>query len=90
MFTLEIVRRIRDAKISTKVVVLSTRRDRKTVVEALRCGVNALSPQVRPARELLEAFEQILTVASTSRPQLERQLHFFRRKQAFLTIRWRR
>jgi DNA-binding NarL/FixJ family response regulator len=41
LFTLEIVRRVREADLPTKIVVLSTRRDRKTVVEALRCGVSA-------------------------------------------------
>jgi len=30
-----------DANLPTRIVVLSTERDRKTVVEALRCGVNA-------------------------------------------------
>src|SRR5262249_53407355 len=39
LFALEIVRRVREAGISTRMVILSTRRDRKTVVEALRCGV---------------------------------------------------
>src|SRR5579862_2341093 len=41
LFTLEVVRRIKEANLPTKIVVLSTRRDRKTVVEALRCGVSA-------------------------------------------------
>lgn len=71
LFTLEIVRRIRDANIRTKVVVLSTRRDRKTVVEALRCGVNAFLLKSAPARQLLEAFEQILDGGIYVSPQLE-------------------
>jgi two-component system response regulator DesR len=41
LFTLEVVRRVKQASLPTKMVVLSTRRDRKTVVESLRCGVNA-------------------------------------------------
>jgi DNA-binding response OmpR family regulator len=36
LFTLEIVRWVRDANLLTKIVVLSTRPDRKTVVEAPR------------------------------------------------------
>lgn len=71
MFTLEIVRRIREAKIPTKVVVLSMRRDRKTVVEALRSGVNAFLLKSAPASELLEAFEQILDGGIYVSPQLE-------------------
>jgi ActR/RegA family two-component response regulator len=38
LHTLELVRRVREASLSTRIVVLSMRRDRKTVVEALRCG----------------------------------------------------
>src|SRR3984885_14264479 len=56
LYTLEIVRRFRDAKIPTKVEVLSARRDRKTVVEALRCGVNAFLLKSAPASQMLEAF----------------------------------
>jgi DNA-binding NarL/FixJ family response regulator len=40
LLTMEIVRKVREANIPTKIVVLSMRRDRKTVVEALRCGVS--------------------------------------------------
>ena len=57
LFALEIVKRVREAKIPTKIVVLSMRRDRKTVVEALRCGVNAFLLKTAPATQLLEAFE---------------------------------
>jgi len=71
LFTLEIVKRIRVADIGTKVVVLSTRRDRKTVVEALRCGVNAFLLKSAPAHQLLEAFEQILDGGIYVSPQLE-------------------
>src|ERR1700675_2815712 len=34
LFTLEIVRRVREANLPTKIIVLSVRKDRKTVVEA--------------------------------------------------------
>ena len=43
LFTLEIVRKVREANLPTRIVVLSTRKDRKTVVEALRCGVDRKS-----------------------------------------------
>ena len=71
LFALEIVKRIREAKIPTKIVVLSIRRDRKTVIEALRCGVNAFLLKTAPATQLLEAFEQILDGAIYVSPQLE-------------------
>ena len=71
LFTLEIVKRVRDADIPTKIVVLSTRRDRKTVVEALRSGVNAFLLKSAPSNQLLEAFEQVLDGGIYVSPQLE-------------------
>ena len=71
LFTLEIVRRVKAANLSTKIVVLSTRKDRKTVVEALRGGVNAFLLKSAPAQELLEAFEQVLGGGIYVSPQLE-------------------
>ena len=49
LFTLEVVRRVRQTSIPTRIMVLSTRRDRKTVVEALRCGVNAFLLKSAPS-----------------------------------------
>ncbi len=71
LFTLEVVRRVRQSGVATKIVVLSTRRDRKTVVEALRCGVNAFLLKSGPAHQLLEAFEQILEGGIYISPELE-------------------
>jgi DNA-binding NarL/FixJ family response regulator len=71
LFTLEIVRRVRDRGLKTKIVVLSTRRDRKTVVEALRCGVSGFLLKSAPATQLLEAFEQVLDGSVFVSPQLE-------------------
>jgi len=71
LFTLEIVRRVRLAGLKTKIVVLSTRRDRKTVVEALRCGVSGFLLKSAPLTQLLEAFEQVLEGSIYVSPQLE-------------------
>ena len=71
LYTLEIVRRVRENEIPTKIVVLSTRRDRKTVVEALRAGVNAFLLKSAPLSQLLDAFEQILDGGIYVSPQLE-------------------
>jgi len=60
LFTLEIVRRVRLAQVKTRIVVLSSRKDRKTVVEALRSGVNAFLLKSGPANQFMEAFEEIL------------------------------
>src|ERR1700733_11657425 len=60
LFTMEIVRRVREADLPTKIVVLSVRKDRKTVVEALRCGVSGFLLKSAPSSELLEALDQVL------------------------------
>jgi DNA-binding NarL/FixJ family response regulator len=71
LFTLEIVRQVKEADLPTKLVVLSTRRDRKTVVEALRSGVNAFLLKSGPSHQLLEAFEQVLDGGIYVSPELE-------------------
>jgi DNA-binding NarL/FixJ family response regulator len=71
LFTMEIVRRVRESGSKTKILVLSTRKDRKTVVEALRCGVSGFILKSAPSSQLLEAFEQILDGSIYVSPQLE-------------------
>jgi DNA-binding NarL/FixJ family response regulator len=71
LFTMEIVRRVREANLPTKIVVLSIRKDRKTVVEALRCGVSGFLLKSAPSSELLEAMEQVLEGSIYVSPQLE-------------------
>ena len=71
LYTLEIVRKVREANLPTRVAVLSTRKDRKTVVEALRCGVSAFLLKSDPAAQLLDAFDQILDGGIYVSPSLE-------------------
>ena len=71
LFTLEIVRKVREANLPTRIVVLSTRKDRKTVVEALRSGVNAFLLKSSPSTQLLEAFDQILDGGIYVSPSIE-------------------
>jgi DNA-binding NarL/FixJ family response regulator len=71
LFTMEIVRRVRDAELPTKIIVLSMRKDRKTVMEALRCGVSGFLLKSAPSSELLEALEQVLEGSIYVSPQLE-------------------
>jgi DNA-binding NarL/FixJ family response regulator len=71
LYTLELVRRVREADIPTRIVVLSPRRDRKTVVEALRCGVNGFLLRSAPWEQLLEAFDQVLGGGVYVSPELE-------------------
>ena len=69
--TLEVVRRVREASIPTRIAVLSTRKDRKTVVEALRSGVNAFLLKSDPSVHMLEAFDQILDGGIYVSPSLD-------------------
>ncbi|HEY1336703.1 MAG TPA: response regulator transcription factor [Bryobacteraceae bacterium] len=71
LHTLELVRRVREADLPTRIVVLSTRRDRKTVVESLRCGVNAFLLKSAPWTQLMEAFDQVLDGGIYISPDLE-------------------
>jgi DNA-binding NarL/FixJ family response regulator len=59
LFTLEAVRKVRLARSPCKLVVLSCRQDRKTVIEALRGGASAYVLKSGPGRHLFEAFQQI-------------------------------
>jgi two-component system, NarL family, response regulator NreC len=56
-------------------VVLSTRHDRKTVMEALRSGVHAFLLKSAPWTQLMEAFEQVLDGGIYISPDIE--LHKF-------------
>jgi DNA-binding NarL/FixJ family response regulator len=58
--TLQIVRKLREVQTKTRLVILSTRNDRKTVVEVLRVGADAFVLKSDPTTHLLEAFDQIL------------------------------
>ena len=71
LFALEIVRRIREENAPTRTVILSTRRDSKMVVEALRAGASGFLLKSGPASQLLEAFEQIRAGAVYISPLLE-------------------
>jgi DNA-binding NarL/FixJ family response regulator len=71
LFALEIVRRVRESGSPTKLILLSTRRDRKTVVEALRCGVSGFILKSASTTQMLEAFEQVLDGGIYVSPQLE-------------------
>ena len=58
-FSLEIARKIRDAGIETKIIVLSTRCDRKSVLEAFRSGARAFLPKMAPSYQLLDTLQRM-------------------------------
>jgi len=71
LFTLEAVRKIRSTDLPTRIIVMTTRRDRKTVLEVLRSGANAIVLKSGPAQHLLEAFRQVLDGGIYISPLLE-------------------
>jgi DNA-binding NarL/FixJ family response regulator len=60
LFSLEIARSVRSAGISTKVVVMSKRCDRKSVSEAVRSGVSAFLPKMAPSSDLVSALDRTM------------------------------
>ncbi len=59
-YALEIVRKLQEAQVSTRFVLLLARNDRRTVIEALQAGVDALLLESDRADSLIEAFGEIL------------------------------
>jgi DNA-binding NarL/FixJ family response regulator len=55
----EILQRIRASQLSTRVLVMSTRRDRKTILEALRCGASGYILKSGSPDQLAEAVAEI-------------------------------
>jgi DNA-binding NarL/FixJ family response regulator len=60
VFTLEIIRSIRESGLKTKVIVLSSRKERRAVVEAMRVGANGFVVKSGSTRCLLDAIVQVL------------------------------
>lgn len=69
--TFEIVRRLQVEKVPTRIVVLAVRRDRRTVMEALRCGVAGYVLKSAAPEELQEAFREVLRGGIYIVPELE-------------------
>lgn len=69
--TLELVSRIRAQLPDVRMVVLSARKDRKTVLEFLRMGANAYVLKSGPVRHLLDALDQASKGGVYMSPDLE-------------------
>ena len=57
---LELIRKVRQEDIPTRLIVLSISRDQKTVLEALRSGANAYLLKDGPSRHLTDAITHVL------------------------------
>ncbi len=68
---LEVVRQVRESNLPTRVVLISTRVDRKTVLEALRLGASGFVLKSGPASHLIEAIHQVVKGGVYVSPALE-------------------
>jgi DNA-binding NarL/FixJ family response regulator len=71
LFSLEIVRKVKAQHLPTKIIILSTRGDRKLVLEALRSGANAFLLKTGSARHLQDALNQTVAGGIYVSPELE-------------------
>jgi len=67
----ELIRRIRISGSRTKTIILSLRRDRKTVIETLRAGASGFVLKSAPGSQLMDALDQILSGGVYVSPQLD-------------------
>ncbi len=70
LYVLEVVRKARQLGSSTKMVVLSSRSDRKSALEALRGGASGFLLKSCLVREMLDALRQVLDGAVYVAPQV--------------------
>lgn len=69
--TLDLVRRVRESGAETKVLVISTRRDRKSAFESIRAGAAGFVLKSGPLQELSQAIEQIRSGGVYVTPQVD-------------------
>jgi two-component system response regulator NreC len=70
LFPLELARQVRLDGLPTKIGIISSRTDRKTVLEALRSGVSAFLVKSGPSQQLGEAVRQMMAGAVYVSPLL--------------------
>ncbi|MBM3768939.1 MAG: response regulator transcription factor [Acidobacteria bacterium] len=57
--TLELLRRIRESGADTRIVLMSNRSDRKTIIEALRCGAQGFVLKTGSGQQLFDSLRQV-------------------------------
>ena len=82
LFSLEIARKARELDITTKFILMSTRPDRKLVLEALRGGVSGFILKSGPGRGLTEALAQVVVGGIYVSPELELEKIFISQRQS--------
>lgn len=71
LYALEIIHKVRDAGVQTRMVILALQADRKIALDILRCGAQAIVLKTGTARHLFEALECIREGGIYIAPQLD-------------------
>lgn len=82
MFSLELVRKLREAKVTTRVLIMAARGDRKLALEVLRSGANGFVLKTSPASELIEAIGRVLRGSIYVSPEIEFERIFMSPRQS--------
>ena len=61
LFCLEILREIREGGLPTKAIMMSARRERRGVIEALRSGASGYILKTGPAKQLLDSIDHVMS-----------------------------
>jgi DNA-binding NarL/FixJ family response regulator len=71
LFTLEVIRQVKALGLATRIAVLSTRSDRKTVLEALRSGASGYLLKSGTTGQLAEAVQEMMNGSVYLSPMLK-------------------
>ena len=77
LFSLELIRKVRDSELATRLIVLAAKGDRKTALEALQAGANGFVLKSGPAAQLLDALRQVNAGNVYVTPELEFERVFY-------------
>ncbi len=58
LHTMELLSKLQSLHLGVRTVVIASRKDRKTILEVLRCGANGLVLRSGPAKHLFDAIDQ--------------------------------
>lgn len=71
LHTLELLNQVREQHTPTRIVLMTARSDRKTVIEALRCGAHGIVLKSGSARHLMDALQQVTSGGVYISPAVE-------------------
>lgn len=77
LWSLELVRRVRDAQSHTRIILMASRGDRKTALESLRAGATGFLLKSANENEMLQALFRVRSGSIYVSPQLEFEKVFF-------------